>query len=81
VWAREQERFKGIDLSDTERSTGLMEPGDIYVDWTFHDGTKVPRFHHLFAMGELEGLVRASGLVIEKTFCEADNHFAIASKK
>jgi ubiquinone/menaquinone biosynthesis C-methylase UbiE len=81
VWAREQERFKDVDLSDTGRSTGLLEPGDIYVDWTFHDGRKVPRFHHLFASGELEGLVRASGLEIGKTFSEADNHFVIARKK
>lgn len=69
VWDRNQPRFRDAKSVDVE------------VPWPLPDGTKVPRFYHLFADGELESLVIESGLHGERFFRAGGNRFAEATKR
>ena len=67
VWDRDQPRFRQAPSADLE------------VPWPLPDGTRVPRFYHLFAEGELEDLVIRSGLHGETFFRVGDNWFGRAT--
>lgn len=68
VWDRNQPKFRNAPSADLE------------VPWPLPDGTRVPRFYHLFAEGELEDLVIRAGLHGETFFREGDNRFARARR-
>jgi tRNA (uracil-5-)-methyltransferase TRM9 len=63
VWDREQPRFRDASSPDLE------------VAWPLPDGTRVPRFYHVFADGELESLVIDAGLHGERFFRSRGNRF------
>ena len=66
VWDREQPRFRDATSADLE------------VAWPLPDGTRVPRFYHVFAEGELESLVIDAGLHGERFFRSRGNRFGEA---
>lgn len=66
VWDRDQPKFRDVPSPDLE------------VPWPLPDGTRVPRFYHLFAEGELEDLVIRAGLHGETFFRAGNNWFGRA---
>lgn len=67
AWAHEQDRFRD-------------GPVDVSVPWRRSDGRVVPRFYHLFRSGELDGLARAVGLAVVRSWREGDNHVVLARR-
>jgi len=53
---------------------------DVEIPWRLPDGAAVPRFYHLFRGDELERLIIDSGLVGERFFRTAGNHFVQVRK-
>jgi len=74
VWALEQDRFRNLGASPD--GVRLEPSGDAYIPWTLRDGSKVPRYYHLFREGELERLIIESGLHGETFFRSRGNYFA-----
>jgi len=77
AWALEQKRFEKAIRAAGQR-TG--ESGDIMVQIKTRNGKSIQRFYHLFSSGELEGLVRVSGLDLIRCFKSHDNYFAVAAR-
>lgn len=77
VWAFEQKRFEKAIRAPRGK---MNESGDIMVQIKARNGKSIPRFYHLFARGELEGLVRVSGLDLIRCFKSHDNYFAVAAR-
>lgn len=78
AWALEQERFQ--EVHDEVLRTGRLAAADVSVPWRRKDGSAVDRFYHLFRAGELERLVRAAGLAVERAWREGDNHVVLARR-
>lgn len=78
AWALEQDRFRAI--YDEALQTGDPTVADVSVPWRRKDGSAVERFYHLFHASELERLVRASGLAVERAWREGDNHVVLARR-
>ncbi len=75
VWAFEQKRFQ----EDLEAHQGMKKGfGDVMVPVQTREGKVIRRFYHLFVAGELEELVKESGLAIERHFKSHDNYFVVA---
>ena len=75
VWAFEQKRFQHELRAHQEKKGGF---GDITVPISTREGKVLKRFYHLFVKEELEELVAASGLGIERHFKSHDNYFVVA---
>lgn len=64
VWAREQDRW---DLNKEEK--------EVTVPWTKENGEVVDRYYHLYALDELIGDFKKSGMKINKAYQKKGNHY------
>ncbi len=78
VWAFNQIRFKDTLMEHQDKKEGF---GDVLVPIRARDGKTIQRFYHLFVEGELEQLVKESGLDIGRCFKSQDNYFVVAVKR
>jgi ubiquinone/menaquinone biosynthesis C-methylase UbiE len=67
-WCTEHERF------DEERGF------DTLVNWTLPDGTKVPRYYHIYDIEEFERDVNASRLEVIDIYSNEGNCYAVVNK-
>ena len=77
VWAMDQPRFQKAVAARRHLPEDVR--GDVEVPWTMPDGIVIPRYYHLFQVGELEALIIESGLHGERFFRAPGNLYAEAS--
>lgn len=79
AWVLDQPRFATIARRRAACPADVR--GDVEVPWPMPDGSRVPRYYHLFQEGELESLIIESGLKGETFFRGAGNVFAKARRR
>jgi SAM-dependent methyltransferase len=70
VWAIEHPAFDG------ERAEIRANDNDTYVPWTDDDGSTHDRFYHIFEQEELQALLDASPLGVERLDLRNGNYYA-----
>jgi tRNA (uracil-5-)-methyltransferase TRM9 len=69
-------RFSFLKLAGKNK----MDFGDVLFDWRAPKGLMSKRYYHLFFQYELLGLVKKSGLKIEKSFKDRFNYYLVLTK-
>jgi tRNA (uracil-5-)-methyltransferase TRM9 len=85
VWSRQQDRYRRFFAH--QRFFRRQELGDIDIYWRQHN-MSIPRFYHLYGMGEFVQDLRQTGFQIENFQCVKihskrfpDNYFAVIRKR